>query len=115
MAFSTKHALLTLACGLLLASVADAAATRRLLQYSSTSSFNNRATNTLRAQAATSQAITEAVNSGANPAYTFNAGRVGSATSWAAAQPYQSTFNVVERSVGPGIWGGWGRRLLRQA
>eukprot|EP00775_Hariotina_reticulata_P006432 gene6432-6662_t len=69
---------------------------RKLLQWGRWSQTNRNA-NTVRAQAATSQAILQAVESGGSLGATFNAGRVGSATSWAAAQPSQRTFDFVER------------------
>lgn len=57
------------------------------------------ATNNLRAQAATSQAIEEAVEAGANPRATRRAGATGSFMSWAAAQNDQRTFDAAERLV----------------
>lgn len=68
---------------------------RHLLQFST--SPGRLATNTLRSQAATAQAITEAVNSGADRFATRRAGRVGSDLTFAAAQNNQDVFDLVER------------------
>ncbi|KAF8069566.1 hypothetical protein HT031_001683 [Scenedesmus sp. PABB004] len=90
---------------------AGAAGSRKLLGSSlgGGSRYSTRnsqlATNTVRAQAATSQAILEAVNSGANINAGFRAGRVGSATSWAAAQNDRNLFDLVEQASGPGNFG----------
>uniref|UniRef100_A0A383VAL3 Uncharacterized protein n=1 Tax=Tetradesmus obliquus TaxID=3088 RepID=A0A383VAL3_TETOB len=71
----------------------------RRLQQSFGTRAGQMATNNLRAQAATSQAIEEAVEAGANPRATRRAGATGSFMSWAAAQNDQRTFDAAERLV----------------
>lgn len=75
---------------------------RQLVQvWSGRRSNANLAANTVRSQAATSQAILEATNSGANRYATTNAGRTGSMMTWAAAQGNQDVFDLVEQGSGP--------------
>lgn len=56
---------------------------------------SQRAINTVRSQAATSQAILEAVNTGGSLPAVASANRVGSVTAWAVAQPNQDIANAV--------------------
>lgn len=76
---------------------------RKMLQWggggwgrSSRNRNSNLASNTVRAQASTSQAITEAVMNGGSLASTARAGWVGSSGSWAVTQG-NNVFNVVDR------------------
>lgn len=73
---------------------------RRRLQQSRLG-VGNRGANNIRAQAATAQAIAEAVQRGATIFDTARAGRVGSTLSFAAAQNDQQLFDTVERLTRP--------------
>lgn len=77
----------------------EAAPARGLLYDRSTRA--NVGANTVRSQAATAQAIEEAVDSGANGYATRRAGVVGSTMTWAAAQNDQYLFNAAERFSNP--------------
>lgn len=78
---------------------------RKLLQPVNPS---NIASNTLRAQAATSQSIEEAVLRGAGTANVRRAGVTGVATSWASGQR-QDVFNAVDFAASPTSGRGWGK------
>lgn len=73
---------------------------RKLLQFTNGPTSWQRQSNTVRAQAATSQSIEEAVNNGGGTANTMRAGRTGSATAWAAGQR-NDIFNVVDFAASP--------------
>ncbi|WIA30111.1 hypothetical protein OEZ86_000206 [Tetradesmus obliquus] len=76
---------------------------RKMLQWGNNRNRNsNLNANTLRAQASTSQAITEAVNNGGSLSATRRAGYVGSSGSWAVTQGNR-VFNVVDWQ---NTWGG---------
>jgi len=70
---------------------------RKLLQPRNPTNIQ---TNTVRAQAATSQSIEEAVRGGASPSSTRRAGVTGVATSWAAGQR-DDIYNTVDRAFSP--------------
>lgn len=78
------------------------ASNRKLLDWRSRTKATNLQANTVRSQAATSQAILEAVESGASGYNTRRAGYVGNTMAWAAAQGDQGVFNYAERVSGPG-------------
>lgn len=83
-----------------------AVAPRKLLQIWGPTPWQ-RQSNTLRAQAATSQSIEEAVNNGGGVANTMRAGRTGSATAWAAGQQ-DGIYNLVDFGASPTsnrVWG----------
>lgn len=71
---------------------------RHLLQFAGLNQ-NARATNNLRSQAATAQAIDAAASSGANRFSTRNAGRVGSNLAFAASLNNQQVTSVAWSNV----------------